>query len=112
MCAIAVLPPMTTLLVNNIHTLITMDSARREISNGALFIRDRIIEQVGTTAELTQTADEILNLQRRHIVLPGFINTNHHFFQTLTKTIPAAQHSSLFGWFKTLFPIWANLYPQ
>jgi 8-oxoguanine deaminase len=51
---------MTTLLVNNIHTLITMDSVRREIPNGALFIRDRIIEQVGTTAELPHTADEAL----------------------------------------------------
>jgi 8-oxoguanine deaminase len=100
---------MTTLLVNNIHTLVTMDPTRREISNGALFIRDHVIEQVGTTAELSQTADETLNLQGRHIVLPGFVNTHHHFFQTLTKAIPAAQNSNLFGWLKTLFPIWANL---
>jgi 8-oxoguanine deaminase len=100
---------MPTLLVNNIHTLVTMDPTRREIPNGALFIRDHIIEQVGTTAELPQTANETLDLQGRHIVLPGFVNTHHHFFQTLTKAIPAAQNSNLFGWLKTLFPIWANL---
>jgi 8-oxoguanine deaminase len=100
---------MTTFLVNNIHTLVTMDPTRCEIPNGAIFIRDHIIEQVGTTAEQPQTADETLDLQGQHIVLPGFVNTHHHFFQTLTKAIPAAQNSNLFGWIKTLFPIWANL---
>jgi hypothetical protein len=49
---------MKTLLVNNIHTLVTMDPTRREISNGVLLTRDHIIEQVGTTAKLLQTADE------------------------------------------------------
>jgi hypothetical protein len=43
---------MTTLLVNKIHTFVTMDPARREIPNGALFISDYIVEQVGTTTEL------------------------------------------------------------
>lgn len=100
---------MATLLVKNIHTLVTMDQTRREIPNGALFIRDQAIEQVGTTAELPQTADEILDLQDKHIVLPGFVNTHHHFFQTLTRAIPAAQNHSLFNWLKALFPIWSNL---
>lgn len=100
---------MTTLLVKNIHTLVTMDSTRREIPDGALLIRDHVIEQVGTTVELPQTADEVIDLQGRHVVLPGFVNTHHHFFQTLTRAIPSAQNSNLFGWLKTLFPIWANL---
>ena len=71
---------MGTLLVHNIHTLVTMDSTRREIKNGALFIRDNIIEQVGTARSLPTTADDILDLQGRHIVLPGLVNTHHHFF--------------------------------
>jgi len=100
---------MTTLLVKNIHTLVTMDAARREIRNAALLVRDNVIEQVGNTAELPQTADEILDLQGRHIVLPGLINTHHHFFQTLTRVIPAAQNCDLFNWLQALYPIWANL---
>lgn len=64
---------MTTLLVKNIHTLVTMDAARREIRNGALFVRDNAIAQVGTTPELPQVADEVLDLQGRHVVLPGFV---------------------------------------
>ncbi|MEC4985864.1 MAG: 8-oxoguanine deaminase [Oscillatoria sp. PMC 1068.18] len=100
---------MTTLLVKNIHTLVTMDAARREIRDGALFIRDNVIEQVGTTAELPQTAEEMLDLEGKYVVLPGFVNTHHHFFQTLTRTVPAAQNCDLFNWLKTLYPIWSNL---
>jgi len=100
---------MSTLLIKNSHTLVTMDESLGEIRQGALFIRDHVIEQVGTTAELPHSADEILDLQGRHLVLPGLINTHHHFYQTLTRAIPAAQDCDLFNWLQTLYPIWANL---
>ena len=74
---------MPTLLVKNIHTLVTMDDERREIRHGELLIRDNAIEQVGTTAELPDTADEVLDLKDRHLVLPGLVNTHHNFFQNL-----------------------------
>ncbi|MGJ3246322.1 MAG: 8-oxoguanine deaminase [Elainellaceae cyanobacterium] len=98
---------MSTVLVNHIHTLVTMDAQRREIRNGAMFIRDHVIEQIGQTDELPQTADEVLDLGDRHIVLPGLINTHHHFCQTLTKVL--AQDGHLFDWLTILYPIWANL---
>ncbi len=79
------------------------------IHNGALFVRDNIIEQVGTINELPETADEVLDLQGRYLVLPGLVNTHHHFYQTLTRVVPAAQSCDLFNWLKTLYPIWAGL---
>ncbi len=97
---------MSTLLMKNASVLVTMDDDRREIANGALFIRDNVIEQVGATADLPDTADEILDLAG-HIVLPGMVNTHHHLYQTLTRVI--AQDDELFTWLKTLYPIWANL---
>ncbi|MBD2021083.1 8-oxoguanine deaminase [Leptolyngbya sp. FACHB-36] len=100
---------MPTLLVKNIHTLVTMDADRHEIRHGAIFVRDNVIEQVGTTTELPQTADEVLDLRDRHVVLPGLVNTHHHFFQCLTRAVPAAQSCDLFNWLKTLYPIWSNL---
>jgi cytosine/adenosine deaminase-related metal-dependent hydrolase len=103
---------MPTLLVKNIHTLVTMDSQRREIRNGALFIRGNVIDQVGTTEDLPRTADEVLDLRGQHIVLPGLVNTHHHFYQTLTRVIPAAQDCDLFQWLRTLYPIWARLTPE
>jgi len=103
---------MPTLLVKNIHTLVTMDDVRREIRGAALFVRDNVVEQVGASSELPQTADEVLDLHDRYIVLPGLVNTHHHFYQTLTRAVPAAQNGDLFNWLQTLYPIWANLTPK
>ena len=100
---------MSTLLVKNSHTLVTMDEDRREIFGGSIFVRDIVIEQVGTTDELPKAADEVLDLKSRHVVLPGLVNTHHHFFQTLTRAVPAAQNSDLFGWLQSLYPIWSNI---
>ena len=102
---------MPTLLVKNATLLITMDDHQREISEGGLFIRDGFIEKVGATKDLPQAADEILDL-RGHVVLPGLVNTHHHFYQTLTRTVPAAQDANLFNWLKTLYPIWARMMPD
>ena len=102
---------MTTLLVKNIKILVTMDDHRREIEDGGLFIQDGFIQQVGTSEELPSFADEILDLQD-HIVLPGLVNTHHHFYQTLTRVVPDAQDSNLFNWLKTLYPIWARMTPE
>ena len=100
---------MRTLLVKNIRTLVTMDSARTELRDAAIFARGPVIEQIGTTSALPATADEILDLKGRHVVLPGLVNTHHHFYQHLTRAVPGAQDRELFGWLKTLYPIWANL---
>jgi 8-oxoguanine deaminase len=102
---------MTTLLIKNISILVTMDDHRREIPDGGLFIRDGFIEKVGPTNELPSSADELLDL-RGHLVLPGLVNTHHHFYQTLTRAVPAAQNANLFNWLKTLYPIWARLTPE
>jgi len=99
---------MPTLLIRHATLLVTMDDHRREIPDGGFFIRDGFIEQVGNSAELPKTADEILDLND-HIVLPGLINTHHHFYQTLTRVIPEAQNANLFNWLKTLYPIWAGM---
>ena len=48
----------------------------------------------------------------RHVVLPGLINTHHHFYQTLTRASPAALDRELFGWLGALYPIWARLTPE
>jgi len=102
---------MSSLLVRNAAVLVTMDAHRREISEGGLFIRDGFIEQVGSSADLPESADEILDLTD-HLVLPGLINTHHHFYQTLTRAVPAAQDANLFNWLKTLYPIWGRMTPD
>jgi len=102
---------MATLLLKNAALLVTMDSQRREIAGGALFARDGVIEAVGAAVDLPATADEVIDA-RGQVVIPGLVNTHHHFYQTLTRAVPAAQDAELFGWLKTLYPIWAKLTPE
>ena len=102
---------MPTLLIRNADILVTMDDHHREIPLGGLFSRNGIIEQVGPSDQLPDTADEVLDLTG-HVVLPGLINTHHHFYQTLTRAVPNAQNSDLFHWLKTLYPMWARMTPE
>ncbi len=99
---------MSTLLLKHAELLVTMDDLRREIPDSGLFIRDGFIEMVAPTRSLPEKADEIIDASG-HIVLPGLVNTHHHFYQTLTRVIPAAQNANLFNWLKTLYPIWARM---
>jgi 8-oxoguanine deaminase len=101
---------MSTLLIKNAH-IVTMDDHQREIPEGGLFIRRGLIQEVGEMRDLPTTADEVLDL-KGHVVLPGLVNTHHHFYQTLTRAVPAAQDANLFNWLKTLYPIWARMRPE
>ncbi len=105
---------MNTLLLKHADLLVTMDEGRREIPDGALFIRGPAIEWVGPTNDLPEpyrTADRVISAQGM-IILPGLVNTHHHLYQTLTRAVPAAQDADLFHWLKTLYPIWARLTPE
>ena len=97
---------MSTLLLKNADLLITMDDARRTIAGGGLFVRDNVIQQVGPTAELPAEADQVIDA-RGMVVLPGLVNTHHHLYQTLTRCL--AVDDGLFGWLRTLYPIWARM---
>lgn len=103
--------PMSTLLVRHAHVLATMDDDDSEIADGGIFVVDGFIDQVGPTSELPDAADEIVDLSS-HVVLPGLVNTHHHFYQTLTRAVPGAQDVGLFDWLRALYPIWARLTPD
>lgn len=101
----------STLLVKHARVLVTMDDTRREIADGAVFVRGNVIEQVGPTSDLPQEADEVIDAGGC-VVLPGLVNTHHHMYQSLTRVIPGAQNGELFNWLQNLYPIWANLTPE
>ena len=71
----------------------------------------RIVELVGRGMTPSAPVDAIFNASR-HVVLPGLINTHHHFYQTLTRAHPAAIDQELIGWLLALAPIWARLTPD
>ena len=110
--------PDQTLLLKNADVLCTMsepgeneNNIESEIKGGGLFARNGIIEAVGESSSLPQIADTIIDM-KGHVVIPGMVNTHHHLFQNLTRAVPAAQNSELFGWLKTLYPIWSNIGPE
>src|ERR687886_2152951 len=102
---------MPTLLARDADILVTMDDERREIPNAGLFVRDGIIEQVGTTEELPRDADVVLDMTGQ-ILLPGFVNTHHHLNQTLPRALPAGKDVNLFPWLRVHYPIWARRTPE
>jgi cytosine/adenosine deaminase-related metal-dependent hydrolase len=103
---------MKSLLVRNIHTLVTMDAGGTELRHAAMLVRGNRIEALGPEDGLLHAeVDEVLDLEDRHIVLPGLVNTHHHFYQHLTRALPAAQNLELFGWLKALYPVWARMTP-
>lgn len=102
---------MTTLLIRHAALVLAVDDADQRWEDGGLYAVDNVIQQVGPTASLPDTADTIIDA-RDMLIMPGLINTHHHFYQTLTRNVPAAQNANLFDWLKTLYPIWARLTPE
>jgi 8-oxoguanine deaminase len=102
---------MATTLLRNAALLATFDARAREIAGGCVFIRDNAIEAAGSAAEMPEDADEILDASGL-VLLPGLVNTHHHFTQTLTRSVPAVQDATLFEWLQYLYPIWGRLTPE
>jgi cytosine/adenosine deaminase-related metal-dependent hydrolase len=95
-------------VVSNADVLVTMDGARREIASGSVLIEDGVIAAVGA---VEGPADEVIDAAGC-VVTPGLVNTHHHLYQTLTRVVPAGQDALLFGWLRTLYPIWARMGPE
>ncbi|WP_374426908.1 8-oxoguanine deaminase [Ideonella dechloratans] len=103
--------PEPTLLIRDADLVVTVDEQRRELPRASVLVRGRAIEAIGPADALPREADEVIDA-RGHIVIPGLVNTHHHMYQSLTRAIPAAQNAELFGWLRTLYPIWAGLTPE
>lgn len=98
---------MPSLVIRNAAVVVTMDDDRREVA-ADVRVEDGVIAAVG--ADLGP-ADETIDAAGC-VVTPGLVNTHHHLYQTLTKAVPAGQDALLFGWLKTLYPIWARMDPD
>ena len=77
-----------------------------------IVVRDGRIAELVPLGRNPSTADVKSFDAGEHVVLPGLINTHHHFYQTLTRAVPAALDRELFPWLTALYPIWARLTPD
>lgn len=86
---------------------ILADGAER----GVVVDGGRIAELVGRGREPASPVGATFDASR-HVVLPGLVNTHHHFFQTLSRAHPSAINKELFPWLTALYPVWARLDPE
>jgi cytosine/adenosine deaminase-related metal-dependent hydrolase len=82
--------------------LVTMDDVGTEHRQGWVRIEDELVAEIGSGAA-PDGAEDLGGA----VVTPGFVNTHHHLYQTLTRA--RAQQADLFTWLKTLYPRWARI---
>lgn len=99
---------MSTLLIKNAHTIITLDGEDQVLRNQNVLIEDQAIKYIGTEE---YSADEIIDA-KDYFVYPGLINTHHHLYQTFTRNLPHVQNMELFDWLVALYEIWQGLNPE
>ena len=100
---------MSELLIRNAEAVVTMNATRAEVAGGDVLVRGGVIVAVGQG--LQAPGAEVLEAAGC-VVTPGLVNTHHHLYQTLTRAVPGGQDALLFGWLKTLYPIWARFGPE
>ena len=71
-----------------------------------ILIREDRVAKIG--ADIREPADRVIDCSTC-VVIPGFVNTHHHFYQTLTRNLPAVQDAELFDWLVYLYEIWQHL---
>ncbi len=109
--------PMSTLLIHRARCIATQDDAQTELQDASILIRDGLIERIFKADEPLDVwlapgaVDEVIDA-RKHVVIPGMVNTHHHMVQCLTRAIPGVQNAELFSWLQGLYPIWAGLTPE
>ncbi|MEE4151672.1 8-oxoguanine deaminase [Pseudomonas viridiflava] len=81
-------------------------------ARGGLVIEGGVItELLAAGQQPALPCDQVFDA-REHVLLPGLINTHHHFYQTLTRAWAPVVNQPLFPWLKTLYPVWARLTPE
>src|SRR5579884_3915302 len=102
---------MASLLIQNAARIVSMDDAHNEWTDAGIYVEENVIQQIGPIDHLPRNADRVIDA-RNMLLLPGLVNTHHHFYQTLTRNLPQAQNSNLFNWLRVHYPIWARMTPE
>ncbi|CEA09460.1 8-oxoguanine deaminase [Arthrobacter saudimassiliensis] len=82
-----------------------------DAAGGVVVENGRIAELVPAGGAPAAPCTEVFDASE-HVLLPGLINTHHHFYQTLTRAWGPVASAELFPWLKNLYPVWARLTPE
>lgn len=95
-----------SILIKNASWIFTADDKKTELKNYDIYIEGPEIKKIGKNLKVK--AKKTINA-KNCLVLPGFVNTHHHLYQTLTRNIPQVQDAKLFDWLVFLYEVWRNL---
>jgi len=87
-------------------------TANQQDAAGGLVIENGVIVELLGAGQAPATPVDSSFDAREHVVLPGLVNTHHHFYQTLTRAWGPVVNEPLFDWLLTLYPVWARLTPR
>jgi len=98
---------MSSILIRNPLLIATMNDNHQEFRGGHIYIEGNRIVSVGPEP-LDRPADKVIDATNM-VVLPGFINTHHHLFQSLTRNVPLMANAPLFEWLTNHYEIWREI---
>lgn len=98
---------MTRILLSSCRLMATLDDAGSESMGTSIVMEDGWITYIGPDPPVAEY-DEVRDC-RHFVALPGFVNTHHHLYQTLTRGFPESEGKTLFSWLQSLYRIWAGL---
>jgi len=98
------------LLLRNCYAILAPEHTRYP-QGSHILINDGVIGKIVPSVELNpRETKETETIDCSHfVVVPGFVNTHHHFYQTLTRNIPAVQNKNLFPWLVHLYDVWKHI---
>ena len=100
---------MGSLLIKNIHSLVTCNGEDRILHGADVYCEDGFIRAIGrgidSKADITVDGSHML-------CYPGLVNTHHHLYQQFSRNLPEVQGFELFDWLRYLYDIWKNLDTQ
>jgi cytosine/adenosine deaminase-related metal-dependent hydrolase len=95
-------------LIKDIDVIATFNEKLEEIKNGWILINENIIEDLGSDKPPRIGEGEIIS-GKGMLILPGFINTHHHFYQSLFRSVKEVQNAKLFDWLVFLYEKWKDI---
>ena len=92
-------------VLRNIFSLMT-DPDKPALSGADMLMKGSVVAQIAPEGNMDIPHGARVIDCSSHVVVPGFVNTHHHFYQTLTRNHPAVQNAELFDWLKFLYNVW------
>ncbi|HDI82464.1 MAG TPA: 8-oxoguanine deaminase, partial [candidate division WOR-3 bacterium] len=94
------------ILLKNCLKIATFNRNLDELSGYDILIEGNIIKRISKNIEVKDA--KVIDCSD-YLVIPGLVNTHHHFYQTLTRNLRPVQDAKLFDWLTFLYPIWAKI---